>query len=58
MKTYLILMRSTSTFLGELNMYLLEVETITQAVNYLVSLYSTDTIIKVLLQTMIEYYQI
>ena len=58
MKTFPIIMRTSPTFLGSLNLYQLEVETIAQAIQYLVSLYSSNTPTRLLLKTMIEYYQI
>ena len=58
MKTFPIVIRSLLTFLGGLNLHLLKVEAITQAIYYLVSLYSSDTLTKLLLQTIIEYYQL
>ena len=51
-------MMSLLTFLEGLNLQLLEVEVITQAIHHLVSLYSLDTLTKLLLQTIIEYHQL
>ena len=58
MKTFPIVIRSLLTFLGGLNLQLLEVEAIAQVIHHLVSLYSLDTPTKLLLQTIIEYYQL
>ena len=57
MKTFPILMRSVPAFLGELNMHLLEVEAIAQAIHHLVVLCSTDTATKFILKMVIEYHQ-
>ena len=51
-------MRSLLTFLEWLNLQLLKVEAIAQAIYHLVSLYSSDTPTKLLLQMIIEYYQL
>ena len=51
-------MRTSPTFLYSLNLHQLEVEAIVQAIQHLVSLYSSDTLTHLLLKTMIEYHQI
>ena len=43
MKIFPVIMRSLPTFLGGLNLQLLEVEAIIQAIHYLISLYSSET---------------
>ena len=58
MKTFPIIIRTSPTFLGGLNLYQLEVEAIAQAIQNLVSLYSSNTPTRLLLKMMIEYYQI
>ena len=57
-KTFSIVLRSLLIFLGGLNLQLLEVEVIAQAIYHLVSLYSLDTPTKLLLKTIIEYHQL
>ena len=51
-------MRSIPTFLGGLNLRSLEIETIAQSIHYLMSLSSSNTSTKLLLKTLIEYYQL
>ena len=58
MKIFLVPMRSYPVELGGLGLYLLEVESIVQAINYFVSLYIADTPIRLLLKTMIEHMQL
>ena len=55
-KTFPVIMRGLPTFLGGLNLQLLEVEAIVQAIHYLVPLYSSETPTKLLLKTIIEYH--
>ena len=50
MKIFPIVMKSLLTFLGELNLQLLKVEAIAQAIHYLVWLYSLETLTKLLLK--------
>ena len=56
-KTFPILMRIVPAFLGGMNMHLLEVEAIAQAIHHLVSLCSADTATKFLLKMIIECHQ-
>ena len=56
MKIFPMIMRSLPTFLGGLNLQLLEVEAIAYAIHHLVSLYSSETPTKLLLKTIIEYH--
>ena len=58
MKTFPVVMRSVPTHLGGLNLQLVEVETIAQAIHHLISLYAAETPTKFLLKTIIEYYQL
>ena len=58
MMVFLIVMRSTLLFLGGLDLHLLEVESITQVIYYLITLYSSETLMKLLLKTLIEYHQL
>ena len=51
-------MRSLPTFLGGLNLQLLEVEAIVYVIHHLVSLYSSETPTKLLLKIIIEYHQL
>jgi len=57
-KIFPVVMKSFATFLGGLNLQLLEVEVIAQAIYHLVSLYSLDTPTKLLLKIIIEYHQL
>ena len=50
MKIFPIVMKSLLTFLGGLNLQLLKVEAIAQAIHYLVWLYSLETLTKLLLK--------
>ena len=58
MKIFPVLMRFYPVELGRLGLYLLEVESIAQAINYFISLYIADTLIRLLLKIMIEYVQL
>ena len=58
MKIFQVMMRSILTFLGGLNLRLLEVKAIAQNVCYLVSLCASETPTKLLLKTIIENYQL
>ena len=58
MKTFLVSIRFYLVELGGLGLYLLEVESIAQAINYFVSLYIADTLIRLLLKMMIKYVQL
>ena len=56
MKTFPMIIRSLPTFLGGLNLQLLKVEAIAQAIHHLILLYSSETRTKLLLKTIIEYH--
>ena len=58
MKTFLVSMRFCLVELGGLGLYLLEVESIAQAINHFISLYVADTSIRLLLKTVIKYIQL
>ena len=57
-KIFLVSMRFCLVELGGLGLYLLEVESIVQAINYFVSLYVADTSTRLLLKIMIECAQL
>ena len=57
-KTFPVIIRSLPTFLGGLNLQLLKVEAIAQAIHHLVLLYSSETLTKLLLKIIIEYHQL
>ena len=56
MKTVPVIMRSAPMFLGGLDMELLKVEAIAQAIHHLLLLYFADTTAKLLLKMIIEYH--
>ena len=58
MKTFPLVMRSVPSYLGGLNLQLIEVESIAQAIHHLISLYTAETPTKLLLKTIIEYHQL
>ena len=55
MKTFPVPIRSCPVELEDLDLYLLEVELIAQAINHFILLYIADTPIRLLLKIMIEY---
>ena len=57
-KVITIVIRGVIFYLGGLNLQLIEVESIAQAIHYLISLYTAETLTKLLFKTIIEYYQL
>ena len=58
MKTFPNMMRGVPDYLGGLNLHLVEVEALVQAMHHLILLCKVDNLTRLLLQTLIEYHQL